>query len=523
MTAMVVRAVALRVTFPYELEWMGGSVLDHVDRVRAGLPVYTQPTTRWIPYLYPPLYYWIAARLGGGFLACRLLSLAAAGGQAACIGWLARRAGATPYWTSIAVLLFFSAFFYVGYWYDIERSDTLCVALVLLANVVLSRRRTVLATVSAGAILGLAFFAKQQAFPFLLAALVALLLERDYRRALVVAGVGGAMMLGITRWQDAASGGWFSYYVWKMPAAHGLDLRLWRDVVEHDLIHGVALVAVTLTLGVTFVRDAWRGERQNLLFVAMLLAGAATSLTSRFHFGGWRNTLEFWTAYACTGTALLATRAEAWLERRSRPRLACGIYGAVFLQLALWIHSPSARVPDPALRGDTERLVRTIARLDESGETLVVGRGHLTVTPHFQMSALADVVRVAGPPSDLVDALRTRRLAAIVDDARRAGETRPALWPAVMLEDIDELRAPLFANYYVAERIDDEAGRLVMPILTSPRWVYRPRVHPLLEGDASLTRRHFAEMRLAERRSALVRAGKPVPYAAEDIEGMAAR
>src|SRR5579859_2801478 len=139
LAALAVRVVASRLAFPYQLEWMCGAVLDHVDRVRAGLPLYTEPTTRWIPFLYPPLYYWLGAALGGSFLACRLVSVASAIVQAACIGWLARRAGATRYWSALAVLLFVGAFFYVGYWYDIERSDTLCVALVLVSNVAISR------------------------------------------------------------------------------------------------------------------------------------------------------------------------------------------------------------------------------------------------------------------------------------------------------------------------------------------------------------------------------------------------
>src|SRR5262245_34727973 len=63
LTGMFLYVVLRRLAFPYELEWMTGSVMDHVERVREGQPLYAPPTADWIPYLYPPLYYWLAALL----------------------------------------------------------------------------------------------------------------------------------------------------------------------------------------------------------------------------------------------------------------------------------------------------------------------------------------------------------------------------------------------------------------------------------------------------------------------------
>jgi len=154
---------------------------------------------------------------------------------------------------------------------------------------------------------------------------------------------------------------------------------------------------------------------------------------------------------------------------------------------------------------------------------LVVGRGHVTEPRHFQMSALADVVRFSGPPRDLLEAVRARRLAAIVDDGRGPGGAPPALWPAVMLEDVPALRAALFANYFVAERIDDDAGAVAMPAPALPRWVYLPRREPLVEGSQDADRRHFGEQVLAERRSSTLRSGRTAPYNTAEIEELAAR
>jgi hypothetical protein len=167
--------------------------------------------------------------------------------------------------------------------------------------------------------------------------------------------------------------------------------------------------------------------------------------------------------------------------------------------------------------------LRHVRRLERHGEVLVVGRGHVTKTRHFQMSALADVNRAGGPPPDLLDALRERRLAAIVDDARLEDDPPLGLWPPTMLEDIPEARALLFADYYVAESFDDAWLRVPMVAPAVPRWAYRPRREPLTLPESEITRLHYAEMKLAARRSEALRGGDRPPYDERDIEELAAR
>jgi hypothetical protein len=500
MTAMFVYVVGARIGFPYELEWMCGSVLDHVDRVRAGLPVYTAPTTRWIPYLYPPLFYWMAAPLGATFLSCRLVSLAATAVQAACVWRLARRGDATPYWSALGVLLFFSAYFYVGYWYDIERSDTLCVAMVLASAVVLVDAKTVARSALGGALLGVAFFAKQQAVPFAAAAALALLVDRQAKRAIALTVACAVIVMGGARWQDALTDGWFSYYVVKMPAVHGIDPRLWHAVLRYDVQRGAGLLVFTVGLCAVLLRDAWRGDRRHVVFALMLGTGGVVALSSRLHVGGWINVLQPWTSFACPAIAIAGARLERWVAG-SQPRIPwlAATYALILAQLASWMHPLDKWIPDRTLRADTGTFLMDVRRLERDGEVLVVGRGHVTERAHFQMSALADVARVGGAPADLMDALRTRRLAAIVDDARSPGDKASALWPPVMIEDVAHAREALFANYYVAERLADPELRMTMAAPAMPRWVYRPRRSPLAESDGDLERRHFAEIVLADR------------------------
>ena len=58
--AYLVVALA-RINYPYDLEWMEGGTLEHVARVLGGQPLYVAPSLEFTPYIYAPLYYYVAA------------------------------------------------------------------------------------------------------------------------------------------------------------------------------------------------------------------------------------------------------------------------------------------------------------------------------------------------------------------------------------------------------------------------------------------------------------------------------
>ncbi|PYR92834.1 MAG: hypothetical protein DMF84_11235, partial [Acidobacteria bacterium] len=80
-----------RLAYPFDLEWMEGSMVHHVSRVLDTKPLYAPPTLDYTPFLYPPLYYYVsaaAARVTGlGFLPLRLVSF----GSSLVIFWFIYR------------------------------------------------------------------------------------------------------------------------------------------------------------------------------------------------------------------------------------------------------------------------------------------------------------------------------------------------------------------------------------------------------------------------------------------------
>ena len=70
-----------RIVYPFELEWMEGGSLEHLMRVLSGEPLYVTASIDFVPFPYPPFYYYLAALLaaftGANFLTLRLISLVA--------------------------------------------------------------------------------------------------------------------------------------------------------------------------------------------------------------------------------------------------------------------------------------------------------------------------------------------------------------------------------------------------------------------------------------------------------------
>ncbi len=68
-----------RVTFSFDLEWVEGAVVDHVLRVPERQQLYGPPSLAFVPLVYPPGYYYLAAAaatiLGPSVVTLRMVSI----------------------------------------------------------------------------------------------------------------------------------------------------------------------------------------------------------------------------------------------------------------------------------------------------------------------------------------------------------------------------------------------------------------------------------------------------------------
>jgi hypothetical protein len=520
---LVLALISLRLRSPFELEWMGGTMLEHVRRVQEGKPLYAEPSADFTAYLYPPVYYWAVAALAKAMplrLAARLVSVLSALVVAALGYPIARRLGATRSDARLAPLLWLTSYHYLSDWFDLERVDMLFLACVMLGAFLVMVKRAAFTDFFGGALFGLAFFVKQPATLFLLAAVLALLVQRELRRALLVA-LGGVVVLGaLGAYLQYSTNQWFAYYCVKLPAAHGVMMKFFTTFFVQDLGHAPVFAVCTFIvfghagrelLGATRARRPIFSER--FTFYALCGAGFFASASSRMHLGGYSNVLSFWLAFAAPVTAYCAT----WLGERA-PHARLLLYACAALQAASHAADPNEAVPDDKALAADARLVERVRAYEARGEVYCFGRGSITEKPHAHINAIVDVLRAGAPvPPDMLAAFEQRRFAAFVVNK---------------LEDIDflflklgrdvDLQSAVVRNYFIAEALDHETARAVSGYATAPRYIFLPRkqpLGPLRKGEAVL--RLHTEAGLAEARL-LREAGGAPPLPPDDIEALAA-
>jgi hypothetical protein len=394
--------VLLRIRYPYELEWIEGGILQHVQRVVAGKPLYVPPTLEWTPLIYGPLYYYVSAAavraMGDGFLPLRLVSFASSVGIAFLLYWLVRRE------TGSRIVGFFAgAFFIAGYktmgsWYDIARVDGVFVFLLLGAIVAYRCFRGAVSAWIGATLLALAFLAKQTT---LLAILPMVIwgFWRQPRRTLHFAVPAGVAIAAIALVAQARTDGWFLYYTMGLAGRHpivkSILIEFWiGDVLTPSSI-AVLFAAAFFFLG----REQPSQSRTREFYGAIALGLGGAAWGSRLHDGGWFNVLmPGFAALAILFGLGIDTVARA-IERRGgelKPRLAALLYLGIALQFIRTAYNPFQEIPSLQDRLTGDRIVETLARAP--GDVYVpdhpylaerAGKGGLA-----HRAALADILRI---------------------------------------------------------------------------------------------------------------------------------
>lgn len=243
-------AFAWRVGFPLELEWMEGGVLHQARRIQLGQSPYPPPGPEFVPFLYTPLYSIVLAALGMvlplGYALGRVVSIVA--WAAVCVAlWRAVRGEGKPRaHAAAAVGLSCGGYVFTYRWLDLARPDTLTVALVLWALVLLRHGRDAPRRVlAAGLLMALAFWTKQTAASFVVASGLGALLVAP-RRLWIYAGTialvdGGGMLLG-----NALTDGWLWTYTYELHQTHAFNRERFTTKTWGMFVHAWPLVMLVV-------------------------------------------------------------------------------------------------------------------------------------------------------------------------------------------------------------------------------------------------------------------------------------
>ncbi|MFT4625854.1 MAG: hypothetical protein ACI8PZ_004525 [Myxococcota bacterium] len=244
----LVRVWAVRLTYPFDLEWMEGGILAHAWRILHLQPVYAPPSPEFVAFVYPPAYPALLAALGSVFglslplgRAVSLLALAAAT-AALVVG--VRRTGARWPVALGSAAAFLGTYPQSGAFYDLTRGDTLAIALAGW-SVVLALGDGRRAPELAGLLLAAAIACKHNLAIFGLPVVLGLLI-RDPSSALRYSLTAALPVLAGTAALQWASGGAFLTYLFEVPLSHPVHWE--QGLLDTVREWGVAL-PVLLPLG----------------------------------------------------------------------------------------------------------------------------------------------------------------------------------------------------------------------------------------------------------------------------------
>lgn len=427
--AVYVVVALARLRYPFELQWMEGGAVTHVERLLDGRSIYPAPSVEFASFTYPPLYFWVSALVaqivGVGFLPLRLVSFAASLGTMAVLLALGRTESARWLPGVVAAGVFAAAFRATGAWYDIARVDSLFLFLTLAGILVLRRARSGWGAAAAGVVFALSALTKQTAL-FAVGPVVLYLLVRRPRTGVSLAAGFAVLYLPVSLALNAASSGWYRFSTADILLGHPVEERFWGEFWTGDLgrrlwpaIVVVALVAVAAARSRRRIDTVPPPMLPWGLYGALALGMVAGSWVSRLHTGGYDDVLM--PAYAAV--ALLCGLAFGWVAT-VRPALLAPVAAAVVLQVFLLRYSPAAQIPTASDHSAGRSLIAAVEAIP--GDVMVVSHPWYAAmagkATHSQTAAVNDLVRGrARVPGEIVrasiaEAVRERRFAAIVFD-----------------------------------------------------------------------------------------------------------
>jgi len=428
--ARLVGVFALRLAFPFELEWMEGAVVDHVRRVLDGQALFREPSVTFTPYIYTPLYYHVSAAVcrvtGLGLFGPRLVSTLATVGSLALMASFIRRESGDTVAAVVGCGWFASTFALTGFWLDIARVDSLALLLSLAAVWVARFGRSAIAAAAAGLILAAAFFTKQSALAFV-APLAYFSLQRGWKPALTATAAFLVPTTLVIVGANHASDGWFTYYVFEVPGQHEVLWDRWFPLLSEFFLRPVTFVSILAVLALVVRPRFLRPRYRTGAYLVWLLAALGSSYSSLLHRDGFVNVLI--PGYAVL--AIVAALGYAWIRQQPRDHpSALGSKGVVVAAVG-WAVAAASLPLDWHRAVPTEDDVRAGRAMVESlrnqpGSMLMPGTGWFAFhTGHESVAhamALADVFKTREPQpkgrlrEDLLASIRSRRWAVVILD-----------------------------------------------------------------------------------------------------------
>jgi len=397
------------INFPLNLDLMEGTVLQHVQRAAAGLPIYPAPTPEYVPLAYNPLFYVLALPftwiLGLHLSTLRLVGILGYAVSGVVIYRVVRRRTTSAWWGLMAAGLFAAAYSVMDVYLDTAHSDSWLIATALLGSCAVGANRSRLWDLAGVLLLVSAFWFKQHGALFALGGLIFLTWRDGPRRSLPFWVVAGLLGPGLYVFGGPALfGSHFHYFTWTVPRQWTeVNLRTFKRFFGYN-----GIFYPVLSLSAVFV--LYEAARDRCVRLNIWQVQAVFAVLSGFM--GSLDGGSSYNVYIAMGTffILLGTLGLHELARRPFVRRYGLQYLGLLLSFAVFVYNPF-RVAVPArAESSYADLIQMLRGL--GGTVYAPSLGQLeedfVLYPAAHWVALEDMIR--GPGRDTHNQPITRRL-----------------------------------------------------------------------------------------------------------------
>ncbi len=448
---------ALRMPFPGALEWLESNMYYQMLRVLEGQPLYVAPSLEYVPSIYPPLYFHIAALLARffepSFWVLRLISYLSSLGSMALIGYIVYRESSHRIAGLWAAGLFAATYHLSATYFDIGRIDPLFLFLSLGSLALVRFAPSMTSCLLAAVLLAAATLTKQTALILGFPLMLYIFLFRSRLQALCFTGFF-IITIGLTSlWFNTSTQGWYFFYAFALPAQHPI---LWNRLSSFWLQQILAPlgIAAGMTASYFFLIPLKKSRAPALLYALFFITLLAISCMPWIKIGGFKNVLPPVHAALAIGAGLALTAARTNRVRRLLLIAAC-------IQFALLWYNPLPIIPTASNAAVVRSTIAAIKEID--GEVFAPASGYLSVMAGKKHSAhigcINDILH-AKPGAvrnrliiEIRQAISNKQFAAILLDRRfkffqRDIQTHYILWP----QYADQLTyRPLINSWYIPD------------------------------------------------------------------------
>ncbi len=385
-----------RIGYPFELEWMEGGSLEHLLRVLRGEPLYVTPSIEFVPFPYPPFYYYLSAALspltGAGFFTLRLVSLFASLASAVVVFRFVQRETGRAGLGVVCAGVFLATWREAGLYFDIARLDSLFCFLLLLWLYLLRFSRGWAGLAGAALAAFLCVMTKQTG-AVVAGVIVPWCVWDDWRRRsrdvargrdwrlllgfglplVALVGLGTLLLNGIVDEH-------FLLHILGAQQQHGIRSGMigyffWRDLLVPLPLACFVIVAWGV---VAAVRPGSRSQRSDGFLALSLLGILLACLIPRIKVSGAVNNLIPAYAWLAILFGIGLHRLQQWAEvalPSAKPQLALTVGLCGLAQLLVLAYDPRGFVPAETDLAGGRGLLAKISQVE--GEVLLPAQGYL--------------------------------------------------------------------------------------------------------------------------------------------------